>query len=198
MRAPATPLIALNKALHRFRRSRSGSAAVEFAFIAPLFFALLFAILETALMFFAAQVLETGTQDSARLMYTNQAQSGAMPQADFEKDLCNRIKVLFSCGGGTGTPQLTVVVKAYAPGAAIPSADLANPITAGAFTGTSSYVLPNPCDTVLIRTFYQWPLFVTQLGYNIANIGRNTTGAKRLLAASAAFRVEPSASSGCS
>lgn len=197
MRAPATSLIALNKALRRFRRNRRGSAAIEFAFIAPLFFVLLFAIIETALMFFAAQVLETGTQDSARLMYTNQAQSSAMTQAQFGTDICNRVKVLFSCGGAAGTPQLTIVVKAYKPDAAIPAADLADPITAGVFTGVSSYVMPNPCDTVLIRTFYQWPLFVTQLGYNIANLGRDSTSAKRLLAASAAFRVEPSATLGC-
>jgi hypothetical protein len=35
--------------------------------------------------------------------------------------------------------------------------------------------------------FYQWPLFVTGLGYNIANL----TGSKRLLSATAAFRNEP-------
>ena len=33
--------------LRRFRRNRRGSAAVEFALVAPLFFALLFAIIET-------------------------------------------------------------------------------------------------------------------------------------------------------
>lgn len=194
MRTLATSLTALNRTLRRFRRNRRGSAAIEFAFIAPLFFALLFAILETALMFFAAQVLETGTQDSARLMYTNQAQSAGMTQAQFETDLCNRVKVLFSCGGAAGTPQLTIVVKSYAPGTAIPSSDLADPIVAGAFTGKAAYVMPNPGDTVLIRTFYPWPLFVTQLGYNIANLGRNGSNAQRLLAASAAFRVEPSGS----
>lgn len=194
MRTSATSLTALNRALRRFRRNRHGSAAIEFAFIAPLFFALLFAILETALMFFAAQVLETGTQDSARLMYTNQAQNAGMTQAQFETDLCNRVKVLFTCGGSTGTPQLTIVVKSYAPGAAIPSADLADPITAGVFTGKPAYVKTNPGETVLIRTFYQWPLFVTQLGYNIANLGRDGSSAQRLLAASAAFRVEPNGS----
>ncbi len=195
MRPPATSLTALNRALRRFRRNRRGSAAVEFAFIAPLFFALLFAILETSLMFFAAQVLETGTQDSARLMYTNQAQSTGMTQAQFETDLCNRVKVLFTCGGPTGTPQLTIVVKAYKANTAIPPADLADPITAGVFTGKPAYVMPNPGDTVLIRTFYQWPLFVTQLGYNIANLfASDGTNRQRLLAASAAFRVEPNGS----
>lgn len=194
MHTPATSLTALNKALRRFRRSRRGSAAIEFAFIAPLFFVLLFAIIETALMFFAAQVLETGTQDSARLMYTNQAQNIAMSPEDFAKDLCRRISVLFTCGGAAGTPQVTIVVKSYPPGTTIPTSDLTDPISGGAFTGRSSYVLPNSGDTVLIRTFYEWPLIVTQLGYNIANLGRDTNNARRLLAASAAFRVEPNGS----
>jgi Flp pilus assembly protein TadG len=36
-------------------RNRRGSAVVEFALVAPLFFGLLFAIIEVALMFFAAR-----------------------------------------------------------------------------------------------------------------------------------------------
>ena len=46
-------------------------------------------------------------------------------------------------------------------------------------------------STHLLRQRRFLPLFVTQLGYNIANIGRNTANAKRLLASTAAFRVEP-------
>ncbi len=195
MRPPATSVNALNKALRRFRRNRRGSAAIEFAFIAPLFFALLFAVMETALVFFASQVLETGTHDSARLMYTNQAQNAGMTQSQFETDICNRVKILFTCDGPPGSKGLTVVVKAYAPGVAIPSADLAVPIAGGVFTGKSAYVVPKPGDTVLVRTFYQWPLFVTGLGYNIANLfGPGGTNSQRLLAASAAFRVEPNGS----
>ena len=75
------PLLAtasVRNTLRRFRRNRRGSAAVEFALVAPVFFALLFAIIETAIMFFATQVLETMTQDAARAVLTGQAQSGAV------------------------------------------------------------------------------------------------------------------------
>ena len=58
--------------LRTFRRSDSGSAAVEFSLVAVPFFALLFAIIETGIVFFAGQVLENGVQDSGRLIYTNQ------------------------------------------------------------------------------------------------------------------------------
>lgn len=193
MHPPAMPPNAFNKALRRFRCNRRGSAAIEFALIAPLFFGLLFAILETAVIFFAAQVLETGTQDSARLLYTNRAQNAGMNQTQFETDLCNRVNVLFSCSpSSSGSPGVVIVVKSYAAGTTIPAADLASPIAGGAFTGRSAYVSPNSGDTVLVRTFYQWPLIVTGLGYNIANLfGSGGSNSKRLLAASAAFRVEP-------
>lgn len=185
MRPSATPLTALNKTLRRFRRNRRGSAAVEFAFVAPLFFVMLFAIIETALMFFAAQVLETGTQDSARLMLTHQAQDANLTQAQFKQDLCNRVVVLFSCTG------VYVDVKSYPEGSAITITD---PIDgAGNFVNNFSYQTApaGSPNTVIVRAFYQWPMIVTGLGYNIANIGRNTTNAKRLLASTAAFRVEP-------
>ena len=84
--------------MRRFRRNRNASAALEFALVAPIFFALLFAILETALMFFASQVLETITQDSARMILTGQAQQGSFTQAQFKTYVCNQIPALFSCG----------------------------------------------------------------------------------------------------
>jgi hypothetical protein len=40
---------------------------------------------------------------------------------------------------------------------------------------------------VVVQLFYQWPLIVTGLGYNIANLSGN----KRNLVATAAFRNEP-------
>ena len=59
MSSPAAATVSVRNVLRRFRRNRRGSAAVEFALVAPLFFALLFAIIETAIVFFAGQVLET-------------------------------------------------------------------------------------------------------------------------------------------
>jgi Flp pilus assembly protein TadG len=189
MRRPFRNPDGIIKVLRRFRRDRHGSAAVEFAFIAPLFFMLLFAIIETALMFFAGQVLETITQDSARLMLTNQAQDGGMTQPQFRTALCGRITALFGCTG------VFITVKAYPPGTLIPQSDLADPISGGAFVDNSTYQVPRACDTGLVRVFYQWPLYVTKLGYDMANITQS--GSKyKLLSATAAFRVEPN-STGC-
>jgi Flp pilus assembly protein TadG len=168
------------KALRRFRRNRRGSAAVEFALVAPVFFALLFAIIETAIVFFASQVLETVTQDSARMILTGQAQSAGYSQSQFKNYVCGKINVLFDCANG-----IYVDVKSYP---AFSSISIADPIDAGKnFVPPNNYSPGGPGDIVVVRLFYQWPLIVTGLGYNISNL----SGSKRLLSATAAFRNEP-------
>ena len=154
--------------------------------IATPFFALLFAIIETSIVFFAGQVLENGLQDSARLLYTHQAQDSGMTAAQFKTDLCTRVSVLMSCS------IVDIDVKFYAAGTAITITD---PIdAAGNYDNSALTYQTQPSGstaTVVARAFYRWPLFVTGLGYNIANVGRNTASSKRLLAATAAFHVEP-------
>ena len=184
MSSPAVATAPARSILGRFRRNRRGSAAVEFALVAPLFFCMLFAILETAIVFFAGQLLENATLESARLILTRQAQNTSMTEADFKQNLCDRIKVMFNCQGNLG--NLTVDITSFSPGASITISD---PIVAGSFTGTFSYTLPpsGSPNTIVVRAFYQWPLFVTRLGYDIGNLN----GGKRLLSATAAFHVEP-------
>lgn len=180
MSSPAVPMAAVRKALRRFRRNRRGSAAVEFALVAPVFFALLFAIIETGIVFFAGQVLETVTQDSARMIMTGQAQTGGYTQSQFKTYVCGKISVLFDCANG-----IYVDVQSYPVFSGV---SINDPID-----GSKNFVPPNnyspggPGDIVVVRLFYQWPLIVTGLGYNIANL----SGSKRLLTATAAFRNEP-------
>jgi Flp pilus assembly protein TadG len=166
--------------LSRFRRNRGGSAAVEFALVAPMFFALLFAIIETAFMFYASQVLETVTQDSARLIMTGQAQGAAMTAAQFKQNVCSRITVMFDCAGG-----ISVDVQSFPSFANV---DVSNPIDASKnFTNPNNYNPGGPGDIAVVRLFYQWPIFVTKFGYDISNL----SGSKRLLSATAAFQNEP-------
>ena len=64
--------------------------------LAP-FLAVLFAIMETAMVFFAGQTLETAVADSSRLILTGQAQTGRLTQAAFKEAVCARIYGLFDC-----------------------------------------------------------------------------------------------------
>jgi Flp pilus assembly protein TadG len=177
MSSPAAPA---RNILRRFRRNHRGSAAVEFALVAPIFFGLLFAIMELALVFFASQILETATQDSARMIMTGQAQTSSYTQAQFKNLVCSKIVAMFDCVNG-----VSIDVQSYS---AFGSVNITAPIN-----GSNNFVPPNnylpggPGDIVVVRIFYQWPLFVTGLGFNIANL----SGSKRLLTATAAFQNEP-------
>ena len=139
-------------------------------------------------MFFAGQVLETVTQDSARMVLTGQAQNGQVPicnatactKVTFKNYVCSRISLLFDCANG-----IYVDVRSYS---AFASVDVSAPIDAsGNFVDSTKYIPGGAGDIVVVRLFYQWPLFVTGLGYNIANLSNN----KRLLTATAAFKNEP-------
>jgi Flp pilus assembly protein TadG len=180
MPSSAVSTASLRNVLRRFRRNRRGSAAVEFALVAPVFFALLFAIIETALMFFAGQVLETITQNSARTIMTGQAQTASYSQSDFKtKVVCPQIPALFTCN------NVYIDVQSYP---AFSNVTINSQIDASNnFINNMQYSPGLSCDTVVVRLFYQWPLFVTGLGYNIANLA----GSQRLLTATAAFRNEP-------
>ena len=169
----------------RFIKAQGGAAAVEFALIALPFIALIFAILETALVFFAGQTLETAVADSSRLIMTGQAQTAGFSQADFKTQVCNRIYGLFDCAGG-----VYVDVKQYSD---FSSVNNTSPVTNGKFDSTKlSYVPGGPGCIEVVTLYYQWPIVVSMLGNNLSNLNGNY----RLLAASAVFRNEPYTTSG--
>ncbi len=182
MPSPANSTASVKGLLRRFRRSRGGSAAVEFALVAPIFFALLFAIIETAIMFFAGQVLETITQNSARSILTGQTQTaGYATVQDFQTNVvCPQIPALFTCA------NVAIDVESWP--AFSGSMAINNLIDASCNFTNLQYSPGGPNDFVLVKLAYRWPLFVTGLGFNITT---PTCNNKRLLVAAAAFKKEP-------
>ena len=167
----------------RFVRRQDGAAAVEFALVALPFLALTFAILETALVFFAGQTLEAAAADSARLIMTGQAQTGGFDKAAFKEAVCDRIYGLFDCEN-----NVYVDVRTYSDFASSSTAVNTSPIEDGKFD--SSKVQYNPGgagDIVVVTLYYQWPIYVTLLGNNLDNLN----GGNRLLVATSVFRTEP-------
>lgn len=165
----------------RFGRNSRASAAVEFALVAPVFFALLFAIVETALMFFAGQVLETVAQDAARQILTGQTQAKGYTSAQFTTNVvCAQPQPLFNCS--------SIGIDVESDPSQFSNLTIANPVTNGSYDPSKLKFDPGvSCSVVTVTLFYQWPLFVTRLGYNISNLNGNV----RLLSATAAFRNEP-------
>jgi Flp pilus assembly protein TadG len=181
------PSGSFRKLLRRFHRDRRGVTVVEFALVAPVFFALLFAIIETAMVFFAGQVLETIAQDSARLVLTGQAQGGSLSQEDFKKQVCaHRLMFMFDCN------SVYVDVRSYAQATLV---KIPNQIGPGSsFINDMKYCPGQDGSVAVVRLFYQWPVLIIKmfnLGYNLEYNLSNLSGSKRLLSATAVFKNEP-------
>jgi Flp pilus assembly protein TadG len=167
-------------AVRRLVRQQDGSAAVEFGLVAAPFLALVFAIMETAIVFFAGQALETAVADSSRLIMTGQAQTQGLGASGFKSAVCSKIYGLFDCANG-----VYVDVKTFS---SFQNVSMPSPIDGnGDFQNNFTYQPGGPSDIVVVRLFYQYPVYVSLLGLNLSNIN----GGKRLLAATAAFRNEP-------
>ena len=165
--------------LRAFGRREDGAAAVEFAIVALPFFAMLFAILETALVFFASQTLETAVADSARLIMTGQAQNSSLTATTFKNAVCAKLAGgLFNCGGS----DMTVDVQKYT---AFASADLTRPVNEDGTVKPGGYNPGCPGDIVVVRLIYQYPVYVSLMGL------ADMSGNKRLLVATSVFRNEP-------
>jgi len=164
-----------------FFANQKGATAVEFALVAAPFIALLVALIQTFLVFFAQQLLESVVTESSRMILTGQAQAQSMSQSNFANAVCSNVVILFNCN------NLMIDVEVAGSWS---SANTGTPTLAfdsnGNVTNTWQYNLGNPGDIVVVRVMYQWPVFMGPLGFSLANLGNGN----RLIMASTAFMNE--------
>lgn len=175
---------ALGRRRSQFFRCTNGSAAVEYAIVSLPFLGLVFAIVQTAIIFMAQQQLETATEQAGRLLLTNQAQNAGWTQAQFATKVCNYIYALFNCNNlmiDVETATTFSSVSTSAPALTLNSN--------GQVTNTWNYntAALTPGTIVILRVMYQWPLVKGPLGLNLANLSNGN----RLLMATAVFQTEP-------
>lgn len=184
--------------LRRFRRSQDGVVAVEFGFAAVPFFALLFAIFETALMFWTSQILEESLSQVSRSLVTGQsrtlynAATGTANATKFRDDICARAPIgLIDCS------KLYVDVRVYNSFSAASSGTSgSNPIAGGGLnTSSFTYTQPQGNDIVVVRAVLDYKLFLTGwASTGLANLGDGS--GRRGIVVSMAFRAEPFVASG--
>jgi Flp pilus assembly protein TadG len=166
-------------AIVRFARASKAATAVEFAIVAAPFVALLVAILQIAVVLFAQQVLQTATEQASRLIMTGQAQNAGMSSGQFQQEVCDHATALFSCSG------LYVNVQTFS---SFSSVNMTNPVSNGQLNSSQLQYSPGAQgDIVVVQTFYEWPVILGPLGFNLANMSGNAL----LLVGTAAFRNEP-------
>ena len=88
---------AIAHSTRRIRRRDDGVTAVEFAMVAPVFLFLIFAILETSLMFVVATVMQGEVAIASRVIRTGQLQEGDDALGTFTELLCGNLDNVLSC-----------------------------------------------------------------------------------------------------
>ena len=161
-------------------RNKRGATIIEFAIVAAPFIALLIATLETSLVFFAQQTLETVSEETSRELLTGNAQKAGMTQQDFDKLACNNLPAFLSCA------NLMVDVQTADSFADV---DTTTPSVYDSKGNIKNWQF-NPGGAgsiVVMRTMYLFPVVGGPLGFNLAN----ADSSHRLLIATAVFQTEP-------
>lgn len=171
-----------------FIKDRKGATAVEFALIATPFFAIIAALIQVFLLFFAQSLLENAVRASARQILTGQVQtqdaslSQAAAIAAFHQTVCNNAAALFTCTGLMVDVQVANNWSSANTGMPVLTYD-----SNGNVNNTWQFNPGNAGDIVVIRVMYLWPVFFGPIAFNMAN---QANGSREIMA-SAAFQNEP-------
>jgi len=176
------PNLRLARTLSRFHVADDGVTAIEFAFVAPIFIALLIAIIQSMIFLFSQQVLQEAATNAGRLIMTGQVQNSGLTQSQFQADICPMISVLFTCG------NLMVNVQTYD---SYSDANTTVPTLTynaqGQVTNTWSYNPGAPGDIVVVQLIYPEPVVNGLLGFAFSDLQNGTAE----MVGATAIRVEP-------
>ncbi len=172
----------LRRMVADFPSDPRGATAVEFALVSAPLIAVILAMLQTSIVFFFDQALQSAAQTSARQLMTGAAQTSGLTQTQFKQLVCTNASTAFNCA------NLMVDVQSASTFASIST----SPITvtyngAGQVTNSWAYNPGNPGDIVIIRVMYDWPIFGQLLGLGL----NNQPDGGHLLVATAVYKNEP-------
>ena len=181
-----TPAVAVShkpSLLRRWRRDRSGTTAIEFAFVATPFLMLLFGIMGVGLYFFTTFSLENAVERTGRLIRTGQVQQGGMSAYQFKQKVCELAPAFVEC-----VTKLRVNVLNFPDSDSIGPGTAAQCLDAGGNLNDVTRFEPGDADeVVLIWVCYEWSL-ASKIPY--LNLGDMANGS-RLIQAATTFRTEP-------
>lgn len=162
-----------------WRRSQSGSVAIEFAILALPFFLLVLAILEIAFLFTAELVLDKGTAYAGRMIRVGKVQQQKMTRDEFAALTCTQVKIMLDCN------KLVIDVRSYPSFDQVP---LNVPMNGDDIDSSKFQFDPGRGGTIVsVRTFYKWPILTAVLRQFFAR----TQDGSAVLMSMSTFRTEP-------
>lgn len=170
--------------LRRFGGDRRGATAVEFAFLAFPFFAILLVVFQAGLLVVAQQTLDAATDRANRVLFTGEFQTGASETA--AKD---RLKAVMCAGSNLiDCTELRIEVTASAT---FGSRVVNQPYDAVGHRWNpdfgSVFQCPGGSQVVTIQAAVPVPMYTSLLSAS----ARTMPGGRQLITSTAVFRSEP-------
>lgn len=166
-----------------WRQDDAGATAVEFAFVATIFFWVFIGIIEMGLLMIFNNGIEDGVERASRLIRTGQAQNTSISEEEFRKKVCGQVMLKSSC-----ETSLVVDVREFVDFASINApAPTWNDQENKLEIEDKRFELGGPRRVILVRVFYDWNFITPLIGTLMGNTNRNSF----LLSAATAFRNEP-------
>jgi Flp pilus assembly protein TadG len=200
----------LKKTMRRWLSNKEGVTVIEFAMIAPIFFGLLFMIIESGIVFTAGQLLETSVTTASRSVLVGTTQNGLtagnneQAGVNFKQAICEGMSGLINiddCKSGIKVDMNKFSATATASDI---QAKLALPVKADGTLDASKMTCANfggADDYMLIRAYYQYPIYADfgsiygNSGFSLSAIGGSTKG-HSLITGTVAMKLEPFSGTG--
>lgn len=189
----------LKAKLHKLRRNEDGATAIEFAILGLPFLALLFGIIELAVIFFISATTQHSLEAAARTIRTGEFQATAGTSADFKTEICSAMVGIGDCDNlrvdvvSSGTGRFSTLTLPVSPAPQVPCTGTAAEIAACLALPAQpnmpadTYTTTIGEDVVIVRVQYvhhlALPSTITKLS--------NTDGNYHIITHTTAFRNEP-------
>ncbi|MEO1100357.1 MAG: TadE/TadG family type IV pilus assembly protein [Pseudomonadota bacterium] len=167
--------------LKPFWRSERGATAVEFAMVGPVFFAILFSMIETGWMMAKTAVLDEAVAVISRQIYTGQAPT----KAAIEAAICEKAFVFHDCVNNINVEITPISAFSAPPTTDVECLDSADT----SFTPAVNYATGSESQTMFMRVCITTDVLTPGLGVGLA-LGKTSTGRFQLVS-STAFQNEP-------
>ena len=182
----------LLRGLIALRRDVRGATIIEFALVIGPFLALLFAILQNTLIYFAQEALETSVEAAARSVITGQAQatdasgsssgmSQAQLQTNFKNVACKSLPDFMTCA------NLLVDVRSATSWSALDTSMPTITFDAnGNVNNQMTYSLGSQGSVIMVRLMYLWPVQAASMIPGLATVSNG----KHLIIATSVAKTE--------
>jgi Flp pilus assembly protein TadG len=170
----------------RLAKDESAGPAAEFAVVAPIIIAVILATLQVGILFVAKAYIETGAEQAARMVLTNNAVTttagvtSPMTQAQFNAAVCAELPALFTCS------NIIVELEPLPSGTTSVSTLMPTFNSAGVIQAPPAYTTGTHGQLMFLLVAYQWPVYGGVLGLNFSTLGNGTI----LLTSSQIFKIE--------